>query len=117
MAQDRLIRWGAKRPARADLGAALEDYLGGIAESVAWREDRWFAVLKGTTRDPFRRVEHPPVSRYPEELQNAERWIEVWIGDSSIDVITRMQDEITNRIADGFAALCARHWNGKEDEH
>lgn len=32
---------------------------------------------------------------------------------NNIDVITRRQDEVTMRIADGFAKLVARYWQGQ----
>lgn len=42
-----------------------------------------------------------------------ERWMEVFWCDGGIDVVTRLADEYTNNIAEGFAELAKRFWGGK----
>jgi len=34
----------------------------------------------------------------------------------AIDILTRDMDEVTQAIADGFAARCARRWKGRVEE-
>lgn len=116
MAYDRFVYWNtSRRPTREQLQMVLEDYLNGIATEVKWDHDRFFAKLSGKQTHPLRRMPENEVARYAvmatEEVE--ERWIEVWIGNDCIDVMTRFADELTNRIADGFAQLCARFWNGR----
>jgi hypothetical protein len=59
-----------------------------------------------------------PQARASHELarEARERWFEVWVGQDCIDVITRMMDEVTNNIAQGFAKLCARWWEGEIED-
>lgn len=106
-------------PSKEDVGKALEDYLGAYATRVYWQRDRWFAVLVGTKSWPFKRLE-PPDSRMAQAAAletEEERWIEVWLDNECIDVMTRHSDEATNNLASGFAKLAARYWKGRlEDE-
>lgn len=104
-----------KVPSKDDVGKALEDYLGGYATKVYWERDRWYAVLVGTKSWPFKRLE-PADSRLAlgmAEREGEERWIEVWLDDDCIDVMTRTSDEATNNLAAGFAELLRRYWQGK----
>lgn len=103
-----------KVPSKDDVGKALEDYLGAYATEVRWDTDRWFATLVGTKSWPFKRLEAD--SRFAEayeEMAKEPRWIEVYIDKDNIDVMTRQSDEATNNLAEGFAKLLARYWQGK----
>lgn len=122
MACDRFVRWKTKKaaPTRKEIGLALEDYLGGIAESVKWDEDRFFATLKGSNSLPYARLD--PAKYLLTTILDArtedagrKRWIEVWMRGKEVDVITRQQDELTGVVADGFAAFLARFWRGEAD--
>lgn len=103
-----------KVPSKEDVGKALEDYLGAYAEGIHWDGNRWFAKLVGTKSWPFKRLEADSrfAARYEEEAKEP-RWIEVFIDTNNIDVITRRSDEATNNLAEGFAKLLARYWQGK----
>ncbi len=48
--------------------------------------------------------------------ETRERWFEVFADSEQFDVITREMDEITNAIANGFAQLAARLWDGKVED-
>lgn len=116
MSCDRFVRFKrGKRPSRKDVGRALEDYLGTIMVENKWGGGRWTALLIGTKSWPFRRLEpEDSVSaKAAAEEATEERWIEVFLHRDGIDVITRRQDELTMRIADGFAKLAARYWQGR----
>lgn len=107
MALDIIVYWKpGKMPSKADLQLVLEDYTLGVA-TVVWDADRFYVNLKGKPTLPFSRLD--PLFKY--DLPEV-RWFEVWLGIDKIDVITRQTDEITNNIARGFAALCARYWQG-----
>jgi len=127
MASDRFIYFAeGKVPSHQDVGMMLEDYLGAVMAGIEWGGSSWTALLVGNKSWPFRRVyERGPAFNKPlypglqaildEERDgraHEERRVEVYIGDDNIDVITRRQDELTNRIADGFARLVARFWQG-----
>ncbi len=116
MACDRFINFDkGKVPSKEDVGKALEDYLGALMVSNEWGGNRWTATLIGTKSWPFRRLEPEEVicAKVAAKEADEERWIEVYIAKDNIDVITRRQDEVTMRIADGFAKLVARYWQGR----
>jgi hypothetical protein len=109
------VHWTTKeRPSREDVRKTLECYLGG-AGTVRWHEAtaRYYAALPGVPTHPF---EWDPAACTPEA--QSERWFEVWPDPRGrcLSVITRMQDEFTNNVAAGFAALCARRWRGRVEE-
>lgn len=118
MALDRFVYFNLKKggcPKLETIRDTLEDYLGGATKSVTVDGQRIFAVLHGKPSFPFRRIHD--MGKYTEASEiHEERWIEVYCTQTSIDVITRMTDEYTNTVADGFAELCARFWNGKRSE-
>jgi hypothetical protein len=116
MGIDRFVYWKKKLgPSLKETKATLEDYLGGAALSVTIDvvndPNRIIALLHGKPSFPFRRNKEVGKSREMTE-QHDERWLEVYWTKGSIDVITRMTDEYTNVVAEGFAALCARFWQG-----
>jgi len=49
-------------------------------------------------------------------MARKERWLEVWIGDMVISVITRQQDSLTNSIARGLAQHLCRRLGGRLEE-
>jgi hypothetical protein len=121
MARDRFVRWpDGKRPQNDVIQKALEDYVRGLAE-VEWVKDRWYVTLPGAPSWSFQRVGPAEAYQRAGWLELAKesngsprnRWIEVWPGDDCIDVMTRLMDDITNIIADGFATLMGRGFNGQ----
>lgn len=125
MARDIFVRWKAEVPSKEEIQACLEDYVRGLAEKINWERDRFFVMLPGQFSFPFDRV-GPWSARFQREgyrelkLEDdgtpRPRWFEVYLHKDCIDVITRMQDEVTNNIAKGFAVLCARGWQGEIEE-
>lgn len=109
---------GEAPPPREDVGKALEDFLGAFATKVYWQKDRWFAELVGTKTWPFKRIEdesHPLFEAHKAE-ETEERWIEVWLDNKCVDVMTRHGDWATNTLAGGFAKLVAQYWKGRLDD-
>jgi len=113
MALDRFVRWRKDRPLFDDIKKALEDYLGDACTKVVTDDSVIFATLVGKPRCPFRRLGEGDVVKAME--QRDERFLEVYVSKKYIDVITRQTDEFTNVVAEGFAQLCARYWQGKRD--
>jgi hypothetical protein len=120
MAIDRFVRWKPRtkdspaKPSRNDIRNVLEDYLGDVLLRIDVDGPRITALLKGKPSFPFKRI--PEMGKYTEgQEQHDERWLEVYWTNTNIDVITRMTDEFTNVVAEGFAALAARFWEGKRD--
>jgi hypothetical protein len=108
MAFDRFVYFKKKAmPKKADLGKALKAYVAG-AGRVYWERDRFYAVLPGK---PSHAVQH----KYPmpKEIHSSERWVEVWLGDNCVDVMTRCADQYTNAVADGFVKICVDYYKGK----
>lgn len=110
MAYDRFVYWNKTKalvPTREDVGAVLAAYLG-AGGTVEWVEGqgRFYANLAGPGSDP----------RQPKDLLRGTRWFEVFIHEDSVDVITRQADSFTNAVADGFANVCMRQWDGRRSE-
>ena len=115
MAQDRFIYWQEQVPSAEQVGSALADYLGEFATKVTLEHDRWTAALVGMQSNPHRRV-GPEVDGFNIGVVwdgSIERWLEVFVAENNIDVITRMADPATCALADGFTALAARIWQGR----
>jgi hypothetical protein len=122
MSLDRFVWFeNEKVPSKTNIGKVLEDYFGAIAQNIYWRDDRWTVLLVGYKSWPFRRVvdvEDPTMRLIAgtfEKESVEDRWIEVIMSEQCIDVLTRHQDEATNRLADGFAKLIARFWKGTQE--
>jgi hypothetical protein len=106
MARDRVVCWKEKPPTQEDLQALLEKFFSGLTMSVTWDRDRFFVVLLGAP------------SYCSGVGAQKERWIEVWPSKDGTCcyVMTRMQDEATNVLADGLAGLIARRWEGRLEQ-
>jgi hypothetical protein len=112
MAYDRFIKWNPQLPLpeQKRIGEILHQYVSEIG-IVEWKEDRFYVSFKGKGTQPFTTKAKEVYNPYRDE-----RWFEVWIGEEKISVITREQDPITNAIAEGFAALIARYFQGKRED-
>lgn len=116
VALDRIIHFeeeGRTPPSKEDIRKALEDYLGGyLKEPLKWSEDRWMATLQGNGSFPFRRLVGA-TRDVSQMMASRPRWIEVVVDPKYIDVLTREMDEATDNLAEGFANLVARFWQGE----
>jgi hypothetical protein len=126
MAVDRFINWEKRIPAKSSIRFVLEDYLGDAAEEITYGTlkngkskskdmEFWSIKLRGKPQFPFKRLPEfkkrkgPAIGMEPHK----ERWFEVVWTPDGIDVITRLSDEYTSVVANGFAAMCARYWQTK----
>lgn len=92
------------------LNLFLEDLFQGMGKIS--QTGSWFTVsLPGKPSNPFQRLVEKP---RPENQD--ERWIEVWVSSDSVEIMTRLQDTITNIIASGLASTIARFWEGEFNE-
>lgn len=119
MSQDRVIHWPASTrgmlPTPMQLGTLCRDYATGIG-TVERAGDRWHIRLPGECTAALRHLS----ARAGRPFEPGEpRTIEVWTGVTGdrvvVYVTTRMQDDITNAIAEGLAAIIARHWRGERE--
>jgi len=128
MAQDRFVFFRKETPSYEDIKCLLEDYVRGLATQVTFEaapsKDKsmefWGVLLPGTPTFPFRRVKGFEGLFGEGKMQPKERWFEVVVTRdkdkvTSLDVITRLADELTGVIADGFVAICVRCWKAKVD--
>jgi hypothetical protein len=119
MASDVFVRWKTtKRPTREEAEKVIQDFLGEVATEIEWKKDRFFVTLIGKWSHPLVRVVEPAMqdvikNMYPKEEGWEGRYLEVWLGDDSLDVMTRRQDEFTHACQDGLAAVFARFWEGE----
>lgn len=111
MSLDRYVHWNEKKPTREEVQHVLEDYLGGpeTADVRQEQETWWTCGLPGKPTHPFARTPNAPQVT-PE---HQERWFEVTYDDDRLTITTRAADEFTNVVAEGFAKLCARFWQGR----
>jgi len=122
MASDVFVRWKTtKRPTRDEAEKVIQDFLGEVATEIEWKIDRFFVTLVGKWSHPLVRVVQPAMqdvlkNMYPKEDGWEGRYLEVWLGDDSLDVLTRRQDEFTHACQDGLAAVFARFWEGEVEK-
>jgi hypothetical protein len=118
MACDRFVYFRKDVPSRERVQKILENFFGGCgtlsgsSNHPSW----WTIVLPGKPTSPFEGL--PDGHRHP-TFGNETRWIEVILqveGGASLNVLTRVQDEFTNAIADGLARAFARFYQGKLDD-
>jgi hypothetical protein len=98
----------------------IQDYFGEVATEIKWDRDRFFVTLIGKWSMPLKRVVDADIRRRFEamapEPPDDGRYLEVWLGDESMDVLTRRQDDFTHACQDGLAAVFARRWEGEVSE-
>lgn len=126
MALDRFVYFEKEVPTREQVTIILEDYLHGLGEIDRDDKDRVFVKIPGAYSSPFRRINEraardQKVFGPGGDLEDPGRWFEVFFdlndeGGKNIDVITRMADEVTNVIAEGFAKLIARYFQGRLEQ-
>ena len=112
MALDRFVYWDEEKPSITEVVETIRCYLGGVGsiDEITQHKDAYEFYIslpgKGT---------HPLEWKRPElaETHRPDRWIEIYMTDKYIDVITRNHDDFTNKIADGFASSFERFWQGK----
>ena len=114
MGIDRFVSWKKKGPSFAQVKAVLQDYLGDVAVVVV-DQGRLMAIIPGQPSYPFKSLRAYKKYAVAAEVHKS-RWFEVFVTKKNIDVITRQTDEFTNVVADGFATLAARFWDGEEEE-
>ena len=116
MAFDRIVYWKDKAPPRDAIEKLTRCFFGEAAQ-VEWSENRLVCTLPGTISPALRGQEGLPENRVHiyewEHQQKRERWVEVWCGSDTVDVITREQDEFTAVLADGLSATLARFFKGE----
>jgi hypothetical protein len=130
MGQDRFIAWKDKRPTLLEIKQVAENLLGGIGKVEIPADSKYhlYILLPGTNTHPLRGLKDTPtwVNIPADDITlPKERWIEVFHDDPSderedgevltTDIITRMQDEFTNAIANQLQAVLARWWEGELD--
>ena len=121
MSLDRFIRWGPApswgSPTTERIAKVAEDFLGpgwrvrahggGNPERLVWVE----CVSRFEKQSYHLTSQQPEKIPLASEMAERERAFEVF-HDGHTSVITRQCDAYTDRVADGFAALIARWWNG-----
>lgn len=114
MAHDRFVYFNNQVPSHADVALILTNYFGGCGtiSDTPHHPSWWTIVLPGKATSPFEGL--PDGLRHP-TFGNDERWIEVTLDGSTLDVLTRAQDEFTNGVADQLARAFARFYGAKLD--
>jgi hypothetical protein len=100
MALDRFIHFGKKQPTREEVDSLLRLFLGEWPSEIVWNPRSCYITVPGKPAE-----EHI--------LYREERWIEIYIGDKNIDVLTREQDPLVCAIATGLAKYLAHRLRGQ----
>lgn len=103
MACDRFVCWAEVKPTKNEAESIIKNYLDEAATEIKWDKDRFFVTLVGKPSFPFKDIITSDPSVFSET-----RWLEVYLAQDNLDVITRMGDEYTNTVADGLANLFVR---------
>lgn len=108
MAADRFVYFHRDKPTRDNVEHVLEDFVSD-AGCVRWSAERFYVDLPGKHRWALRRIFPESVrARAEQEQENDGRQLEVYLHTDddgaivSIDVMTRLQDQFVNAIADGI---------------
>lgn len=119
MASDRMIHWKREdMPTQAQVETALRNYVGegGVVE---WRADRYYVTLPGNQSPALRGHAGltPAKAAYFEEIvaEKRERGFEVWRDETTVDVITREQDDFVRALAEGFAQVMTYGYRGSRE--
>lgn len=117
MSLDRIITWVQRKPeSPSEIANFLTRYMGAAETKFDYSHGEdincvWTVSLPGVGTDPFshlrRAGEEGPFQK--------DRWFEVHLSDDNMDVITRSQDPFVNAIADGFADLICRWYDGERE--
>lgn len=116
MATDRFILWEKSKPSPMDVANLLSRYFGTVATDYDHKRHEsengytWTITLRGAGCHPLS-LFNPRLK----DVINEERWIEIWLTDDYMDVMTRQQDPLVNAIAEGFAALIAGYYEAKRE--
>ena len=103
-----------KPPTTDVVREVLEDFLGGLHTKITEHQPGFLSVgLKGTSSKMFRRHGGDQPKLWG---AHSERGFEVWVHNKGLTVTTRMQDDVTNGLAETFARRCAQRWDGCLDE-
>lgn len=115
MAQDRFIHFKKAGPSHDDVQKILENYFGGCGSVEESQANWWIIRLPGKPTSPFEGVDGN--GAFPRMGHDTpERWIEVVFSPGKLDVLTRVQDEFTNGIADQLARAFARYYRAKLED-
>jgi hypothetical protein len=114
MSFDRFVRWGTP----PEWGAPTIERLAAVARSFLG--ERWLVTVEGNVWITCECDDPQTVALEPERpemkgCRDGTRYFEVFhcTGlDGHTSVITRQSDEFTGALADRYAAIVARWWNG-----
>lgn len=115
MARNIFVSWNkANTPTFEEVSLILEDYLSGVG-TVEVRGDFLLVTLHGKISCAFRRIHgYESKATAMEEMGATHpRFFEVYFVEEGIRVVTRMADELTNAIAEGFAAMILHFKQGE----
>jgi hypothetical protein len=101
MALDRFIYFDEYQPKRRRVEPIVKAFFGEWPGKIEWNSDRFFIDIPGTPANSMHRQ---------------ERFIEVWIGEKAIDVMTRQADYLVNSIARGLTCYIAGALGGNVED-
>lgn len=113
MSQDRIVRWvDGEKPTPEQVKFVLEDFFNGQA-TITWDKNRYMVCLPGSCKHPLLRIS--PLFTEGHAPEHRLRWLEVWEDKerTCLDVMTRLQDEYVNALAEGLIEVFRRFWQAQ----
>lgn len=104
MPADRIFAWGGNAP--PDLDDVYDELIEYFHVEACWE----FLMVSRSQSRIY--VTLPGDNRRSEVVPRERRYIEVFVDELHIDVMTRMQDPYTEGVADGFYKFIASRWPG-----
>jgi hypothetical protein len=116
MASDVFVHWTTDdRPSREQVEMVIRDFFGDAATEIHWDANRFFVTLVGKWSRALARVVNEDAREMLAALapESGGRYLEVFIHEDAVDIITRHQDDFTHACQAGLAAVFARRWKGR----
>jgi hypothetical protein len=113
MSLDRFIHFNEKQPTQEEVKILIRSFLGEWPSEIEWATSRFFITVPGKPGTISVPGELDARDNSKHSFYREERWIEVWIGEKNIDVLTREQDPLVCAIATGLAKFLAHRLRGQ----
>jgi hypothetical protein len=107
MSADRYINWAGTKPTKDEIMETLVNFLGGVG-TVSFSNGRFIIDLPGSPTAALKGLD--PKGPLP---ASDKRWVEIFMHEDSLDIMTRQGDDFANALAERLADIFAHQWKGE----
>lgn len=117
MGLDRFVHWKKHVPSKNDIEKILNNFFHAIHKKIWWSKDRFIVELPGDPTYIFNGVsdEREDLKLDKVYKEGSSRFLEIWIAEDCIDIITRSGDELTNSLANELARRISLYYQAELD--